>query len=150
MPRSSGGEADLSEPVRTDEDGRYSLRGVAGGVELIVTAQSDEDGSVESEPMVVDAGTLTEGVDLRFPEAGTVTVLVEGGAAGVMVMARAPGGGTPQLKQVVDGRAVFSGLAPGRHRFSLVGAPTEGSARTESQSVEVQAGQEHEVSFDVN
>lgn len=145
-----GGEADLSEPVRTDEDGRYSLRGVAGGVELIVTAQSDEDGSVESEPMVVDAGTLTEGVDLRFPEAGTVTVLVEGGAAGIMVMARVPGGGTPQLKPVVEGRAVFSGLTPGLHRFSLFGAPAEGSARTESQSVEVQAGQEHEVRLGVN
>lgn len=144
------GEADLSEPVRTDEDGRYSLRGVAGGVELIVTAQGDEDGSVESEPMVVDAGTLTEGVDLRFPEAGTVTVLVEGGAADAMVMARVPGGGTPQLKPVVEGRAVFSGLAPGLHRFSLFGAPAEGSARAEPQSVEVEAGQEHEVRLGVN
>jgi len=140
--------ADLTDPVRTDEEGRYSLRGVAGDVELVVKAQSDDHGSVETEPMVVETGTITQGVDLRFVEAGTVTVRVGGDTAGVMVMARAPGGGTPQLKQVVDGRAVFSGLAPGRHRFSLVGAPTEGSARTESQCVEVQAGQEHEMSFD--
>ena len=114
-------DADLTDPVLTDEDGRYSLRGVAGGVELIVAAKSDGDGSVESKPMVVDAGTLTQGVDLRFLKTGTVTVLLEGGADGAMVMGRPPGGATPQLEQLVDGRAVFSGLAPGKHQFRLMG-----------------------------
>jgi len=140
-------DADLTDPVLTDEDGRYSLRGVAGGVELIVAAKSDGDGSVESKPMVVDAGTLTQGVDLRFVKTGTVTVLLEGGADGAMVMGRPRGGATPQLEQLVDGRAVFSGLAPGKHLFQLIGAPTEGSASTETQDVEVEAGGVHEVRF---
>lgn len=140
-------DGDLAEPVLTDREGRYSLRGVSGDTELVVKAQSDEEGAVETEPMVVETGTITQGVDLRFVEAGTVTVLVEGAAQGTMVMGRAPGGETPQLKPVVEGRAVFSGLAPGRHRFQLVGAPTEGAVDTQSQSVEVEAGEEHEVRF---
>ena len=138
-------DGDLAEPVLTDREGRYSLRGVSGDTELVVKAQSDEEGAVETEPMVVETGTITQGVDLRFVEAGTVTVLVEGAAQGTMVMGRAPGGETPQLKPVVEGRAVFSGLAPGRHRFQLVGQGVEGAVNTSSQSVEVEAGEEHEV-----
>jgi protocatechuate 3,4-dioxygenase beta subunit len=138
-------DEDLAEPVLTDREGRYSLRGVSGDTELVVKAQSDEEGTVETEPIVVETGTITQGVDLRFAEAGTVTVLVEGAAEGTMVMGRSPGGETPQLKPVVEGRAVFSGLAPGRHRFQLVGAPSEGAVDTQSQSVEVEAGEEHEV-----
>lgn len=138
-------DGDLAEPVLTDREGRYSLRGVAGDTELVVKAQSDDEGAVETKPMVVETGTITQGVDLRFVEAGTVTVLVEGAVEGTMVMGRSPGDETPQLKPVVEGRAVFSGLVPGRHRFQLVGAPTEGAADIQSQSVEVEAGEEHEV-----
>ncbi len=143
-------DADLTDPVRTDGTGRYSLRGVAGGVELIVTAQSDDDGSVESRPMVVDAGTLTQSVDLRFAEAGTVTVFVEDAVEGVMVMGSRPDGGAPKLQQAVEGRAVFKGLPPGLHVFDLIGGPGLGTVEPERHEVELEAGEEREVRFRVS
>ncbi|MGD2019324.1 MAG: carboxypeptidase-like regulatory domain-containing protein, partial [Planctomycetota bacterium] len=139
--------------VRTDADGRYRLRGVVPGVALIVTASEPSLGSTESEPLEVEAGSLTVDVDLTFVQPGQVTLRVEGLQADALsrplALARLDGSGQPTAEFVRDGVASFKGLEPGAYTFSIVGLGEEVTVEPESVDLDVGAGDDLEATFTV-
>lgn len=62
--------------VTTGEDGRYELRGVPHGIELVVRGSHGDRWPGSSEAFEVAAGARRSGVDLILAEAGVAEVLV--------------------------------------------------------------------------
>ena len=107
--------------VRTDDDGRYQLRGVRTNTKLVVTASAKGVEAAKSEPLEVAPNEVKRGIDLVLVLAGKLEVSVFSGgepASEVLVTAYPEGenGASDKAKRTVPqgGKATFDGLGGGR------------------------------------
>jgi len=147
--------------ARTDADGRYSLRGVPPGVDLVVRAEGHGVQPGKSERVQVAVDQVRGGVDLKLEPAGSIEVTAakpDGRAVGgVFVTARFAGEADPKPESKSafiddEGRMQLDGLAPGKwtlrgQRFDFGGG--SGSATLPEQTVEVRAGETASAHFEV-
>lgn len=68
------------ESVRTDEDGRYLLRGVTPNVEIVVETQSPKYQKAKSDPIIVGDDQTRRDVDIDVFEAGSLKIFTVDGA----------------------------------------------------------------------
>ena len=138
------------EPVETDAEGRYELRGVPSGVKLCVAAEADERSPAKSEPFELGRDERRDGVDVALRQGGgiAITVTRAGGApaGGALVIAtRLVDGersGEPQAQVAdEDGRVTLRDLEPGTWRVTAQELGV-GSGEDESVEVEVVAGEQ--------
>lgn len=125
---SDGGESDgvvfgsgPDKQVRTDEDGRFQLRGVRTNTKLVVTASAKGLEDAKSEPLEVAPNEVKRGIDLVLVLAGKLEVSVFSGgepATEVIVTAYPEGenGGSDKAKRSIPqgGKASFDSLGAGR------------------------------------
>jgi hypothetical protein len=125
MTLSTGGEP--APAVKTDADGRYSLRGVAHDTELVVETSSSRYQKAQSKPVVVSENQRRRDVDIEVFEAGHVTVRVRNadGSPASFCLAELDYAGNekerpePQREFVGEtGEATVDSLCPGRWRVS--------------------------------
>jgi protocatechuate 3,4-dioxygenase beta subunit len=145
--------------ARTDADGRYALRGVAPGVELVVVAAGGGFQEARSRPLSVGAGREREGVDLALERGGALEIgvrLASGAPASAgLVRATFAGaeGAEPRVALVRSGVAVLEGCKPGRWSLRVVrvlgedGNPLEAGAAP--REVDVVAGQTARVTLEL-
>jgi len=162
----SGGENEEStmliggdEPTaRTDDDGRYTLRGVRPGVKLIVKAESKGYRSAKSAELELGPNEVESHVDLQLLQSGSIEVRVfEGGTALAqgLVTARRVGEseGADSPRGIIEGgRARLDDLEPGRWKVEVrsFGAGFDRREQPASeQEVEVEAGATATVRFDL-
>lgn len=150
MPGVDLGALTGEHPVRTGEDGRYELRGVAAGVQLVVSATAKGMARSASAPVELQVGAERDGVDIALGAAGSIKVTASGG--GFMQMARAtfvPADGSvddaaPVMQMLRRGSGTFDGLRPGRWKVVMAGA---GGDEGDGKIVEVVAGETATVAF---
>ncbi len=146
----SGGPGE-PEPVMTDSEGRYSLRGVQAGVDIAVSATADGYDTAKSEPFKVDAGEVRGGVDLAFVLTGSIQIQVEGGAGGMIAILRRRGAGIrdPRIENFSGTAKTIEGLAPGTWTVSLssLGGP-DARFTPEELEIEVEAGETSQANFE--
>lgn len=148
------GGVGLDDPILTDADGRYELRGVAAGAELVINI-SAKDALLKDDSLEVAALTPREERELKTVQ------LVRGGSLRVAVSA-ADGTSVSFCNVRLDPREVegeedskfeflqgsgdvlFSGLSPGE--WAVVASsidPSDGSeTESETQTVTIEAGSE--------
>jgi hypothetical protein len=140
---------DGSGPVgaTTDADGRYTLRGVASDVDLVVKASGEGVQEGSSETVSVGPDETRSGVDLELEPAGAVEVeaLLADGSAAQMCLVEATYLGdsevNPEMGFIQSRSTKLTGLRPGAWRLSVsrMGEEREGDAKEEE--VEVVAGE---------
>lgn len=122
----SGGVA--APEVFTDEDGRYSLRGVISDAPIVVTAEAKGMQPARSAPLEVGENEVKRGVDLALAAAGSVEVSVfraDGSPAQMVVVTAVPvgDGANPADRKsgfIQDnGKTTVDGLAPGSWRITV-------------------------------
>jgi len=162
----AGGEGEEStmllggdEPTaRTDDDGRYTLRGVQPGVKLIVKAESKGYRSAKSAELELGPNEVRSGVDLQLLQSGAIEVSAfEGGTALAqgLVTARRVGeseGADSSRGMIEGGRARLADLEPGRWKVEVrsFGAGFDRREQPASeQEVEVEAGKTATLRFDL-
>jgi protocatechuate 3,4-dioxygenase beta subunit len=150
--------------ARTGGDGRFELRGVQGGVPLIVRAQAKGFAGGASAPVAVAPGSTRDGVDVQLAIGGAVRVRASTDQPFASVTATMQGdegkGVAPAFAMLANGTAVLEGLKPGRWQVSLrtmrgPRAPRGGNAAPavaaggdpEPRTVDVAAGQTVDVVF---
>jgi hypothetical protein len=141
----------------TDENGRYSLRGVLADVALVVQADPKDAQPAHSESFQVKPDETKKGVDLKLERGGSIQLAVQraGKPAGGF-LARAvlvDGDPAPKIQFVgPSGSARFNGLKPGKWKISL--DPIQGAISSDApreipdQEVEVKIGETAKASFD--
>ncbi|MEM6571609.1 MAG: carboxypeptidase-like regulatory domain-containing protein [Planctomycetota bacterium] len=129
---------DPADEVRTDEDGRYLLRGVEAGVELEIVATADGYDESRSERFQVDAGATQDGIDVQFVKPGSIRVTLEDGPGGAMVMLRRRGEfrGQPRIEPMAGDEVTIDGVAPGDWTVRLLAGPA-GDISTDPDDVDV-------------
>ncbi|MEM9798864.1 MAG: carboxypeptidase-like regulatory domain-containing protein [Planctomycetota bacterium] len=146
----TGGE--LGNEVRTDEDGRYSLRGVEAEVELQVVVSADGWDDARSERFEVGEGVTRGGIDVDLEQPGSIVIEIEGGAEGAMAMLRRRGAFAqqPRFQSIIGASTTVDDLAPGTWTVRLLGGPG-GTVRTDPDEAEVTvtAGETATVEFEV-
>lgn len=149
-----GGEA--GKPVLTDAEGRYQLRGVLSGVDLLVKAEGDTVQPGQSETFEVAADQVRRNVDLVLEEGGAIDVVAEAadGSPARMCFVQASYGGEdatdvqPKFSFIQSGSTVLRGLKPGPWKLSLRRAgPGNHDDPPKEQVIEVQVGETAEASF---
>ena len=157
----SGGEELNAADVYTDADGRYTLRGVAVGVELIVKAEGPTVQDGQSEPVELSVGEVRRGMDFECAPAGSIiveAVLPDGSPARFcMVRANYQGedadGVGSEFGFLESGSTTLNGLKPGKW---LVSVDKEGpggggnSGGAVEQVVEVIAGEKVTETFQLD
>jgi len=111
----------------TDADGRYSLRGVASDVELVVKAEGDAVQPGSSEPVRVAPDEVRTGVDLRLDPAGSILVeakLTDGSPGRFQIVQatyldESPTPVEPKFTFLQSGSTTLKGLKPGRWKVNL-------------------------------
>lgn len=162
----AGGEGEEStmllggdEPTaRTDEDGRYALRGVQPGVKLVVKAEAKGFRSAKSEELELGPNEVRSRVDLQLLQSGSVEVSVFRGGepqAEGIITARLVGGkpgSDPSPAVLQEGRARLEDLEPGRWSVTVRTFGRMISEREDGEStqeVEVEAGKTASLRFDL-
>jgi protocatechuate 3,4-dioxygenase beta subunit len=150
-----------SVEVRTDDDGRYALRGVLTSVDLVVSAESKGLQPARSEALQVAPNEIKRGVDLRLDVAGRVevTAFKAGAPASMVIVMAFPEGanpGHPDAKTGFiqqDGKTTLGGLKPGRWtvqaRNAGFGGPGSAPETPIEQTIEVRANEATPVRFDL-
>lgn len=129
----SGGTSMLSggaqaPEVFTDDDGRYSLRGVATEVKIVVSADAKGMQQARSAPLSVGENELKRGVDLTLVAAGSLEVSVfraDGSPAQMVVVTATPtGDGASAADRKTgfiqeNGKTTLEGLAAGQWRVTV-------------------------------
>jgi hypothetical protein len=112
--------------AKTDDGGRYELRGVQAGTRLQVRATAKGNAPAQSAPFEVAVGGTREGVDLQLPRAGRVKVTMATKTPFVFATATlldAAGNVDKEQKPVVqmlrNGAGTLDGLRAGRWRVAL-------------------------------
>ena len=142
----------------TDENGRYSLRGVLPDVDLVVQADPKDAQPAKSESFQVKADETKKGIDLKLARGGTIQLAVQrGGKPAGGFLARAvlvDGDPVPKIQFVgPTGSAKLNGLKPGKWKISL--DPIQGKIGSDEpreipdQEVDVRVGETAKASFDV-
>ena len=143
---------ELGDSTTTDADGRYVLRGVQSGVELVVSAEGDAVQEGQSEPIEVAPDETRRNVDLTLEPAGTLVVealLPDGAPArSCLVQASFLGGDDsvePEFNFMQSGTVKLPGLKPGPWNVNVrkIG-PSAGDEAGVDQEVMVEAGRETE------
>jgi len=157
-----GGDSAGAAPVRTDSDGRYSLRGIATGAPVVVRAEAERLQPGKSEPFQLAENEVKRGVDLRLESAGQLKVTVfkaDGAPAQMAVVIAMPEGELAQTAErksgfIQDGgETSIDGLAPGTWRVSVrpVGIGGGGGAAPQpaEQTVEIRPDELSTLRFDL-
>ena len=162
----AGGEGEEStmllggdEPTaRTDEDGRYALRGVQPGVKLVVKAEAKGFRSAKSEELELGPNEVRSRVDLQLLQSGSIEVSVFRGGepqAEGIVTARLVGGkpgSDPSPAVLQEGRARLEDLEPGRWSVTVRTFGRMISEREDGESTQevvVEAGKTASLRFDL-
>ncbi|MCP3914127.1 MAG: hypothetical protein GY711_01060 [bacterium] len=147
--------------TKTDEDGRYELRGVAVDTDLYIEARAQGYEPKTSDDFQVAPGELRRGVDVHLSKGGTIVVKVSGGeeeAFGPMVRAEfigeTPDGDAvePKLGVISGGEARLTGVRAGAWRVRLeeMGQDEpDAPDLVEPKTVEVHPSQESLVEFEL-
>lgn len=150
MPGGLGGALG-GKSTKTDDGGRYELRGVQGGTRLLVRATAKGHAPAESPPVEVAVGGTQDGVDLQLLRAGRVKVTMANKAAFVFASAeRLDEAGNadkttrPVVQMLRNGSGTLDGLRTGRWRVSL--RSPNGDAES-PREVDVTAGETATVAF---
>ncbi|MBK8179427.1 MAG: carboxypeptidase regulatory-like domain-containing protein [Planctomycetes bacterium] len=132
--------------ARTDEDGRYVLRGVESDVELEVNVDAKDAEPAKSEPLIVALGQTRTGVDVQVAPAGTlkVKVLAAAGTAAGPCLVHAeyldpqPEGKRiePKMEFAQGGSVTLKGLRPGKWKLHAQSLGGFGGEEGESQDGE--------------
>ncbi len=145
------GLAGAARSVKTDDQGRYELRGVQPGTPIVVRATAKAFAGAQSEPFEVAASGERDGVDVQLLAAGKVRVTMNEPKAFASAQARlldASGevvrGMPPVVQMLGSGSGTLSGLRAGRWRIDLI-VPAGGSRQ--SRTVDVTAGETASVTF---
>lgn len=145
------GLAGAARSVKTDDQGRYELRGVQPGTQVVVRATAKAFAGAQSEPLEVATNGERDGVDLQLLAAGKVRVTMNDPKAFASAQARlldATGeivrGVPPVVQMLGSGSGTLSGLRAGRWRIDLI-VPAGGSRQ--SRTVDVTAGETTNVTF---
>jgi protocatechuate 3,4-dioxygenase beta subunit len=143
------GDGSSAAGARTDADGRYSLRGVASDVELVVKASGDTVQAGQSERVTVAPDQTRSNVNIELDPAGSVEVeaLQADNSAARMCLVQATYKGEGQVEPrsgLIESRSTkLTGLRPGLWRLTVerigFGSPAEGDDK--GQDVEVVAGE---------
>jgi hypothetical protein len=145
-----------ARPVLTDEDGRYSLRGVASGVELVVKAEGDSVQPGRSKPVEVAADQVRDHVDLTLEAGGAIDVTAENpdGSPARMCFVQASWAGDsqatvqPKFSFIQSGSTALKGLKPGPWKLTVRRAgPGNNDDPGQERVVEVGVGETAEASF---
>jgi hypothetical protein len=143
----SNGSPALGVSVETDEDGRYSLRGVMPEVDLVVKAEGRGVQPGTSRRIRLNPNETKSGIDIQLAAGGSILVevlLADGAPARMIVVSADYLGDEQDVKSKTDfiqrGSTTLTGLKPGRWivRAQRVG-PSGGGSRSEEE-VTVQAG----------
>lgn len=162
----AGGEGEEStmllggdEPTaRTDEDGRYALRGVQPGVKLVVKAEAKGFRSAKSEELELGPNEVRSRVDLQLLQSGSIEVSVFRGGepqAEGIITARLVGGkpgSDPSPAVLQEGRARLEDLEPGRWSVTVRTFGRMISEREDGESTQevvVEAGKTASLRFDL-
>lgn len=159
---SSGGDGDAvaiggfgadAPEVRTDADGRYTLRGVTSDIDLVVTAEKKGYREAKSKSFVVGAGQTRSQVDLVLESGGKLRVTcAEGGMWVAMATFEGEGAvpGPPKVGMLRKGEYVFEDLTPGAWRVELrpAGPEEEGGEAFEPRAVDVKADATVDATFE--
>jgi hypothetical protein len=153
----------LSNPhVRTDSEGRYSLRGVIHDADLVVKGEAKGVQPGRSETIRVPEGQTKSGVDLKLDIAGSIELELvgsDGRPRGQCLVTATYAGSEPNPPQpkneFVDesGKLSLEGLKPGDWKLSvrkLAAGPTPPSEKSAEQTVEVRAGEKKPVQMRVD
>ncbi|MEM7306182.1 MAG: carboxypeptidase regulatory-like domain-containing protein [Planctomycetota bacterium] len=170
MFRSAGGDSSggvvnlgdqLGDAAYTDDDGRYSLRGVKPDVELLVKATGDGVQPGESESVTVGADEVRRGVDFQLEAGGTVEVEImkADGSPASFCIVRAnyldevpeeeeSEGSEPKFAFAQSGATTLTGLRPGRWIVTVSAAGPGGDGEDPpEQEIEVEADQPGQLTF---
>jgi hypothetical protein len=132
----------MQRPNQSDADGRYELRGVQDGADLVVRARAEGFAEAAGPTVRLDPGMTRADVDITLAAAGRIEVTTPA-ENGLRVTARREGGDNKDPRsataQVTDGRALLKDLLPGRWRVTLRAG--QGSPAPSPVLVEVVAGQ---------
>ena len=145
----------------TDEDGRYQLRGVQPGVDLVVKGEGEAVRPGKSEIVQVAGDQLRPGVDLVLSAAGRIEVQAfdKSGAPGRnLLVTAAYEGEAEDVDRVSDfiqqgGVALLEGLTPGPWRVSVRGVSNltgGGGDGASEQVIEVTVGETQTATFTVD
>ncbi|MAB81092.1 MAG: hypothetical protein CMJ89_17235 [Planctomycetes bacterium] len=143
----SSGSPALGVSVKTDEDGRYSLRGVMPEVDLVVKAEGRGVQPGTSRRISLNPNETKRGIDIQLAAGGSILVevlLADGAPARMIVVSAHYLGDEQDVQSKTDfiqrGSTTLTGLKPGRWivRAQRVG-PSGGGSRPEEE-VTVQAG----------
>lgn len=150
-----GGEPGGPEPVFTDEDGRYVLRGVQPDVKLVVEASAKDLDKTRSDEFTLDAGDQREDVDLTFVQTGSLTINVEGADGPLIAVLTRRGESTrdPRVEQIQGSSKTIEGLEAGRWEVRLNAIQTGGDVppriSPERETVDIVSGETATLSFSV-
>jgi hypothetical protein len=146
-------------PVVTDGEGRYRLRGVTPSVGLNVVASAPGAQEARSDRIELAPDQTRGGVDLVMKLGATVEVVTRRAdgtkGSGCIVHARRVGDdqGAPKTQFVGStGRVTFTGLQPGRWRFTCDQAGIDtgtGKGAIPDQEIDVKVGPPSTVTFEL-
>lgn len=148
-----GGAPGGPDSVRTDEDGRYLLRGVQPGATLVVEAAAKGLDKTRSEELVLAAGDRREDVDLAFVQTGSLVIVVEGadGPLIAIMTRRGESAREPRIERLEGASTTVDGLEAGAWevRVNAIGVGGGGAQRItpEQQQVDVTSGETATVTF---
>lgn len=135
--------------ARTDEDGRFELRGVRTDEAILIRAKASGYSGGVSEKLVIRAGGTLDGIELRLLAAGRIAIRITGevvtmGAVRAEYLGAEAKAVAPIMKMITGRRASLSGLRPGRWKVMLSGL---NGGKDLEQTVEVSAKKTTRVIF---
>lgn len=143
--------------VQTDEQGRYSLRGVLSGQPLVVAVRGETIETATSAPLLLGPGEVRRGFDFVARRAGVLEVSLVGDPPGgsrewfevrveTLEPAANPAARTTHVGSFMRIQKVRA-LGPGRYRVRLFPMGNEASERAQAHEVDIAAGQVSKVVF---
>ncbi len=150
--------------ARTDVDGRYTLRGVAHDVDLVVKAEAKGVQPGKSDSLRVAENETKSGIDLKLESAGALDISLIGsdgnpkGQCMLTATYEGSGGGdvTPRNEFIDEtGKQKLDGLKPGAWKLSVrsmgdLAGPQSSPPPPVEQVVEVKSGESKPVQLTIN
>jgi len=151
-----------AEPVRSDADGRYTLRGLLTDTDLVVHVSGKDFSPANSEKFRCAPDQTVRGIDVKVKQGGILEVRVRRAgqpATGVLVSAfhKAKDGSNDSQQSEMTGPggiARFTGLEPGEWQFSVNDFSNPDASPDEPESartpVEIKPGETSKVDHDLH